>query len=150
MQTATMTTTQREKTMNNNLQNGTALAGRVLLALIFVLSGINKITSFDGTLGYMTSAGLPMANVLLVLTILVELGGGLLIVLGLKTRWIALLIFLFLIPVTLVFHNPSANPAQAQQQMIHLLKNLSIMGGMLHLFTFGPGAWSLDGRRAAS
>lgn len=134
--------------MNQNLQNGVALTGRILLALLFVLSGINKITSFDGTLGYMTSAGLPMAHTLLLLTIAVELGGGLLIMLGLQTRWIALLVFLFLIPVTAVFHNPWGDPAQAQQQMTNLLKNLAIMGGMLQLFTFGPGAWSIDGRRA--
>ena len=131
--------------MNQNMQNSTALAGRILLALIFVLSGFNKITGFDGTAAYMASAGLPFTKVLLVLTIAVELGGGLLIMLGWKARWVALVVFLFLIPVTLVFHNP----AQGQQQMIHLLKNLAIMGGMLHLFAFGAGAWSVDGRRSA-
>jgi putative oxidoreductase len=135
--------------MNQNLQNFTALAGRILLALIFVLSGFNKITGFEGTLAYMSNAGLPFTNVLLVLTIMVELIGGLLIMLGWQTRWVALAVFLFLIPVTLVFHNPSANPAQAQQQMIHMLKNISIMGGMLHLFAFGAGAWSVDGRSKA-
>jgi putative oxidoreductase len=131
--------------MNKNVQNSTALTGRILLALIFVLSGFNKITGFDGTAAYMASAGLPLTKVLLVLTIAVELGGGLLIMLGWKARWVALVVFLFLIPVTLVFHNP----AQGQQQMIHLLKNLAIMGGMLHLFAFGAGAWSVDGRRSA-
>lgn len=134
--------------MNQNMQNSTALAGRILLALIFVLSGFNKITGFDGTAAYMASAGLPFTKVLLVLTIAVELGGGLLIMLGWKARWVALVVFLFLIPVTLVFHNPAADPAQAQQQMVHLLKNLAIMGGMLHLFAFGAGAWSVDGRRS--
>jgi putative oxidoreductase len=135
--------------MNQNMQNSTALAGRILLALIFVLSGFNKITGFDGTAAYMASAGLPFTKVLLVLTIAVELGGGLLIMLGWKARWVALVVFLFLIPVTLVFHNPAADPAQAQQQMVHLLKNVAIMGGMLHLFAFGAGAWSVDGRRSA-
>ncbi|HEV7618478.1 MAG TPA: DoxX family protein [Burkholderiaceae bacterium] len=134
--------------MNQNMQNSTALAGRILLALIFVLSGFNKITGFDGTAAYMASAGLPFTKVLLVLTIAVELGGGLLIMLGWKARWVALVVFLFLIPVTLVFHNPAADPAQAQQQMVHLLKNVAIMGGMLHLFAFGAGAWSVDGRRS--
>jgi putative oxidoreductase len=134
--------------MNQNMQNSTALAGRILLALIFVLSGFNKITGFDGTAAYMASAGLPFTKVLLVLTIAVELGGGLLIMLGWKARWVALVVFLFLIPVTLVFHNPVADPAQAQQQMVHLLKNVAIMGGMLHLFAFGAGAWSVDGRRS--
>jgi putative oxidoreductase len=96
----------------------------------------------------MASAGLPFTKVLLVLTIAVELGGGLLIMLGWKARWVALVVFLLLIPVTLVFHNPAADPAQAQQQMVHLLKNVAIMGGMLHLFAFGAGAWSVDGRRS--
>jgi putative oxidoreductase len=133
--------------MNQNVQNAAALAGRILLALIFVLSGFNKIGGFNGTLGYMASAGLPFPSLLLVLTILMELGGGLLLVVGWQTRWVALAFFLWLIPVTLVFHTASHNPAEAQNQMIHFLKNVSIMGGMLNLFAFGPGAWSLDGRR---
>lgn len=134
--------------MNPNLQNATALAGRILLALIFVLSGFNKIGGFEGTVGYMTSKGLPFASVLLVLTIAMELGGGLLLVVGWKARWVALAFFLWLIPVTLVFHTASSNPGEAQNQMIHFLKNVSIMGGMLQLVAFGPGAWSLDGRRS--
>lgn len=133
--------------MNQNVQNTAALTGRILLALIFVLSGFNKIGGFDGTVAYMAGAGLPFASALLVLTIAMELGGGLLLVAGWQTRWVALAFFLFLIPVTLVFHTASSNPAQAQQQMIQLLKNISIMGGMLQLFAYGAGAWSVDGRR---
>lgn len=137
----------RAKMMNQNVQNATALAGRILLALIFVLSGFNKIGGFSETAAYMTSMGLPFASLLLVLTIAMELGGGLLLVAGWQTRWVALAFFLWLIPVTLVFHTTSHNPGEAQNQMIHFLKNISIMGGMLHVFAFGPGAWSLDGRR---
>ncbi len=136
--------------MNTNVQNTAALAGRILLALIFIISGYGKITGYAGTAGYMASKGLPMVAVLLPLTILVELGGGLLIALGWKARWAAAVIFLFLIPVTLVFHNPAGlDAAQAQQQMINLLKNVSIMGGMLGLFAFGPGGFSLDARQGA-
>ena len=134
--------------MNTNLQNTTALVGRILLATIFVLSGFNKIGGFDGTVGYMASAGLPFASFLLVLTIAMELGGGLLLIVGWQTRWVALAFFQFLIPVTLVFHTASHNPAEAQSQMINLLKNISIMGGMLQVFAFGAGAWSLDARRS--
>lgn len=133
--------------MNPNLQNSAALVGRILLALIFILSGFNKITGFDGTAAYMASTGLPFASLLLVLTIAMELGGGLLLAVGWQARWVALAFFLFLIPVTLVFHTSSTTPEHAQQQMIQLLKNISIMGGMLHVFAFGAGAWSLDGRR---
>jgi len=136
--------------MNTNLQNSAALAGRILLALIFIISGYGKIGGYAGTAGYMASKGLPMVGVLLTLTILVEFGGGLLIALGWKARWVAAVIFLFLIPVTLVFHNPAGlAPAEAQQQMIQLLKNLSIMGGMLGLFAFGPGGYSLDAAKKA-
>ena len=136
--------------MNTNVQNTAALAGRILLALIFIISGFGKITGYAGTAGYMASKGLPMVAVLLPLTILVELGGGLLIALGWKARWAAAVIFLFIIPVTLVFHNPAGlDAAQAQQQMINLLKNLSIMGGMLGLFAFGPGGFSLDAKQGA-
>ena len=136
--------------MNTKVQDSAALAGRILLALIFIISGYGKITGYAGTAGYMASKGLPMVAVLLPLTILVELGGGLLIALGWKARWAAALIFLFLIPVTLVFHNPiGLDAAQAQQQMINLLKNVSIMGGMLGLFAFGPGGFSLDAKQSA-
>jgi putative oxidoreductase len=136
--------------MNTNLQNSAALAGRILLALIFIISGFGKITGYAGTAGYMASKGLPMVDVLLPLTILVELGGGLLIAIGWKARWAAAAIFLYVIPVTLVFHNPvGLAPAEAQQQMINLLKNVSIMGGMLGLFAFGPGGFSLDAKKTA-
>jgi len=128
--------------MNSNLQNGSALVGRLLLAMLFVLSGFQKITGYSGTAGYMASAGLPMIGLLLPLTILIELGGGLLLVIGWQTRWVALVMFLFLIPVTLTFHNVAVDPTQ----MVMLLKNAAIMGGMLQLFAFGPGAWSIDGR----
>jgi putative oxidoreductase len=133
---------------NQNIQNAAALIGRILLGLIFVISGFGKIGGYAGTAGYMASQGLPLVSILLPLTILVELGGGLLLMAGWKVRWVALVFVLFLIPVTIVFHNPAGlDPAQAQQQMINLLKNLAIMGGMLQVVAFGAGAWSLDGRR---
>jgi len=136
--------------MNTTVQNTAVLVGRILLALIFIISGYGKIGAYAGTAGYMASKGMPMVDVLLPLTILVELGGGLLIALGWKARWAAAAIFLFLIPVTLVFHNPAGlDPAAAQQQMINLLKNVSIMGGMLGLFAFGPGGFSLDAKKSA-
>jgi putative oxidoreductase len=134
--------------MNNpNVMNTAALAGRILLAVIFIISGFGKLTAFAATAGYMASKGLPMVPVLLVLTILVELGGGILLAVGFKARWAALALFLFLIPTTLVFHKFwGIDPAQAQMQQTQFLKNLAIMGGMLYVFAFGPGAYSADRR----
>jgi putative oxidoreductase len=135
--------------MSTKLQDSAALIGRILLALIFIIAGFGKITGYAGTAGYMASKGMPLVEVLLPLTILVELGGGLLIAVGWKARWVAAVIFLFLIPVTLVFHNPiGLDAAQAQQQLTNLLKNVSIMGGMLGLFAFGPGGFSLDAKKS--
>jgi putative oxidoreductase len=132
---------------NQNIQNAAALVGRILLGLLFVIAGFGKISNFAGTAGYMQSNGLPFVSILLPLTIAVEFGGGLLLMLGWKARWVALVFVLFLIPVTVVFHNPAGDPAHAQEQMTNLLKNLAIMGGMLQVVAFGAGVWSLDGRR---
>jgi putative oxidoreductase len=121
------------------------LVGRVMLALIFMISGFSKITHFAGTAAYMTSKGMPLSQVLLVGAIVVELGGGLMLAAGWKARWAALAIFLFAIPTTLVFHPFWAvDAAETQNQMIHFLKNIAIMGGMLYVVVFGPGPLSLD------
>ncbi|MFP5345143.1 MAG: DoxX family protein, partial [Gammaproteobacteria bacterium] len=88
------------------------LAGRLLLALIFILAGYSKLTGWGegGTLGFMESKGIPFASIALGIAILIELGGGLLIALGVFARWAAFIIFLFLIPVTLIFHPFWADP----------------------------------------
>jgi len=131
--------------MNTQLQNTLILAGRILLALIFIFAGFDKMVHYAGTAGYMASAGMPWINLLLPLAILAELGGGLAIAVGWKTRWAAAALCLFIIPATLVFHAFWASPAaEAQMQMIHFMKNLAIMGGMLVLAAFGPGAWALE------
>jgi len=131
--------------MNSNVTNAAALAGRILLAVIFVISGYGKIGGFQGVVGYIGSKGLPMPEVLAALTIALELGGGLLLMLGWKVRWVAVLFFLGLIPTTLIFHRFwGIDAAQVQAQQINFLKNVSIMGGMLLAFAYGPGAWSVD------
>lgn len=126
--------------MNTNLQNVAALAGRMLIAALFVMGGIEKIMHFYSTTDYMARAGMPAVELFAIGAILAELGGGLLLVIGWKTRWAAAALFLFLIPVTLMFHNP----ATGEEAVIHFMKNLSIMGGMLMLVAFGPGRFSLD------
>jgi putative oxidoreductase len=116
-----------------------ALAGRILLALIFLLSGIDKVVHYAPTLGYMTKAGLPFPEALLVASIVVEIVAALAIIAGWKTRWAAAALILWMIPVTLVFHNPSGG----QEQMAHFMKNVAITGGLLMLWASGPGALSL-------
>ena len=134
--------------MFNNLQNPLALVGRILLALIFVTSGFSKIGGFDGTVGYIASKGLPMASVVAVLTILVELGGGLALVLGFYARWAALALAVFTLLAAFIFHNYWAVPAaQVMMQQINFWKNVSIAGGMLMVVAFGAGAFSLDAKR---
>ena len=131
--------------MNPAYSNIATLVARILLAAIFIISGFGKITGYEGTAGYMAAQGLPLVGILLPLTIAIELGGGLLLALGWKARWAAALLFLFLIPATLVFHQFwGIDPKLAQMQQIHFLKNVAIMGGMLMVAAFGPGAWSVD------
>ena len=125
-----------------------ALLGRIALAAIFVWSGAGKITGFSNTAGYIASKGLPMPAVLTAITIFVELGLGFAIVLGWRARIAALLIALWLIPTTFLFHNFWAAPAaQAMMQQINFMKNVSIFGGMLLLMAFGAGRYSIDGGR---
>lgn len=125
-----------------------ALVGRILLALLFLKSGWGKIPGFEGTAGYMASKGLPMPQVLLVITIVVELAAGVMLVVGYKARLAALALFLWLIPVTFVFHQFWGIPAeQVQNQTNHFFKNVSIMGGMLMVYALGPGGFSLDHKR---
>jgi putative oxidoreductase len=128
-----------------NLQPLGLLVGRVLLALIFIIAGFGKLTSFSGTAAYMTSHGIPAAQVFLIPTILIELGGGISLAIGFKARWAAFAIFLFIIPTSLIFHAFwAADPAHVQMQMIQFQKNLAIMGGMLYVVVNGAGPWSVD------
>jgi putative oxidoreductase len=122
-----------------------ALVGRVLLGLIFVVAGWGKLTGFAGAVGYIASKGLPMPELLAAVAVAFELGGGLALVVGFKARWAALAIAVFMIVITPIFHNFwDAPAAQAMNQQIHFLKNVSILGGILMVMAFGPGRFSLD------
>src|SRR5687768_7220938 len=122
-----------------------ALVGRIFLALIFILSGFSKIGGFDGTVGYIASKGLPMPQVLAAATILVELGGGILLVLGWKARWAALAIAAFTLLAGFLFHNYwTFPPAQRMDQFNAFWKNIATAGGMLMVFAFGPGRLAVD------
>ncbi len=114
------------------------LAGRLLIAYIFVVAGWGKIAGYAGTAAYMESQGIPGA--LLPLVIATELGGGLLVAVGFQTRIAAFLLAGFSIVSAVLFHY---NPAD-QGQMISFMKNLAMAGGFLFIVANGPGAWSLD------
>lgn len=123
---------------NPALSDAAKLVGRILLALMFVMGGWSKISGYSGTQAYMTSAGVP--SLLLPLVIIVELIGGLMIIVGYKTRLAALALFGFTIAATVLFH---MNWALPMQQLL-FMKNLGIAGGFLVLFAAGAGAYSLD------
>ncbi|MFD2274342.1 DoxX family protein [Undibacterium arcticum] len=107
--------------------------GRAFLGALFFISGIYKIIGFAYVAGWMASSGLPLAGLLLAITIVIEIGGGLMLITGWQARWSALVLALFfLIPVTFVFHAFwSADAASFQNQLTQFLKNLAIVGGML-------------------
>ncbi|MFQ5550419.1 MAG: DoxX family protein [Gemmatimonadales bacterium] len=123
------------------------LAGRILLALIFVVSSLLKAGAWDQTTGYMAHKGMPLIPLFLAGAIVVELLGGFSILLGFKAKVGATVLFVFLIPVSLIFHNFWALEGVEQQvEMTMFLKNLSIMGGLLLVIGLGTGPLSLDNR----
>jgi putative oxidoreductase len=117
-----------------------SLIGRILLALIFLQSGIGKIGNFEGTAKYMASYGMPYPHFFLVGAIFFELVGSITVILGFFTRFGAVLLLIFLIPTTLIFHNIFVDP----KMMIQFMKNVSMFGGFLILLTAGAGRFSLD------
>jgi len=124
------------------IQNQAAPVGRLLIAAIFVISGWGKITGFAGTQAYMEAMGVPGA--LLPVVIALEIVGGIAIIIGWQTRIAALALAGFTLLAGLLFHGDTGD----QIQMIMLLKNVAIAGGLLLLFAFGPGAYALDGRKS--
>ncbi|MEP7068605.1 MAG: DoxX family protein [Usitatibacter sp.] len=131
--------------MNTNTNDTVALIGRILLAVMFIISGFGKLTGFDGTVGYIASKGLPLPQLVAIGTILLELGGGIMLAVGYKARWAALALAGFTLLAGIIFHNFwAAEAAQKMAQQINFMKNISIAGGMLMVFAFGPGRLSVD------
>lgn len=124
----------------SGLQKYAAPVGRVLIAIMFVMSGLGKISGYAGTQGYMESVGVP--GILLPLVIVLEVIGGIAIIVGWQTRLTALALAGFCVISAILFH---ANFAD-QIQMIMFMKNIAIAGGFLFLVANGPGAYSLDNR----
>ena len=124
---------------------------RVLLALMFILAGFSKFAGLEGTAGYIASKGLPMPQVLAFLTAALEVVGGLALAVGFQARIAALLLAVFTVVASVIFHNFWAMPAeQAFMQQLMFMKNLAVAGGLLFVFSAGAGPASFDARRAAA
>jgi putative oxidoreductase len=122
------------------------LVSRVLIAILFILYGIDKITGFEGTVRYITSANLPLPEVAAVIAILVEVVLGALLLIGFQTRWVALAMFAYVLILPFIFHAYWAVPAsQMAMQKLMFYKDLAIAGGLLAIAACGPGDWSVDG-----
>lgn len=134
--------------MNESYKSYVSVIGRLLLALMFILSGFGKLTDIQGTAGYIASGGLPVPAVLAVAVGLLELLGGLALVLGYQVRLAGLVLALFTLAASVVFHAYWSAPAE-QQFVTQLLfmKNISVAGGLLLVSALGAGLLSLDARR---
>lgn len=119
-------------------------AGRLLIGLPFAMSGLSKLAAIGPTTEAIRAAGLPLPSLALAVSVAVELGGGLLLIAGFKSRIAAAVLALFSLTTALTFHTNFAD----QNQMIHFLKNLMMAGGLLQIVAFGAGALSIDNRSA--
>ena len=135
--------------MLNQLKNPLDLVGRILIALLFLPAGIQKISGFAGTVSYATSVGMPMPQIAVGVGLVIEILGGLAILLGWHTRWAALILGFFTLVATFFFHNFWGVPAEAaMMQQLMFWKNIAVVGGLLGYAAHGAGAWSVDGRKA--
>ncbi|MFN4166090.1 MAG: DoxX family protein [Ferrovibrio sp.] len=124
------------------------LLGRILIALLYIPAGINKIGGFQGTVGYIASKGLPLPQVAAAGTIVVEVVVAAALLVGFKARYAALVLAAFTLVAAVIFHNFWAVPAeQVMMQQIQFFKNLAIVGGLLFVAAFGAGPLSLDNRK---
>jgi len=134
-----------------NVPAPVALVARVLLALMFVFAGFSKFGDLAGTAGYIASKGLPLPMVLAFLTAALEVVGGIALIVGFQARIAALALAVFTLLASVLFHNFWAMPADQQMvQQLMFMKNVSVAGGLLLLFTLGAGPASLDARRVAA
>ena len=122
------------------------LVGRLLVATIFLISAFGKLAAPSGTIGYIASVGLPAPSLAYAAALVTELGGGLLLVLGYRTRLVAAGLAVFSVVSALFFHSALGD----QNQMFHFLKNLAMAGGLLQFVAYGAGTLSLDQRRSST
>jgi putative oxidoreductase len=134
---------QMEEDHMSELLRFAPLVGRILIATLFVPAGFSKLTGFQGSVGYAESAGMPVPALAIAAAIAIELGGGLLLLVGYKARWVAAAMALFTVVAAVFFHNDFAD----QMQQINFFKNMAIAGGLLQVVYFGAGPLSVDNRK---
>src|SRR5258707_13988862 len=120
--------------------------GRVLIGLPFAMSGLSKLAAYGPTTEKIAAVGLPLPPLAFAVAVAVELGGGILLIAGFRTRLVAVALVLFSLATAVSFHSNFAD----QNQMIHFLKNIMIAGGLLQIAAFGAGALSIDNRIQAT
>lgn len=132
--------------MNKVIEEWGPLTGRVLISLVFIMSGLGKVFQFDGQVAYAASQGVPLASLAIIVSIVAELAAVAMIVFGFKARLGALILLLWMIPVNLMMHAfwTIADPMAQQMHMIMFMKNVSMMGAMLLIMSFGPGPKSIN------
>ena len=139
------TTTAYSPSLSPQYQASFLLVGRILLALVFVFIGWGHLTNYAGAVAYFTKWEFPVPQGAAVLAILFELGGGILLIIGWKTRWAALALALYTLVALAVAHRFwTYDAAQTFNQYSHFLKNWAIIGGMLVVAAIGPGRYSVD------
>ena len=121
-----------------------AFVGRILYALMFLIFGYGKVTAYGGTVGYMASLGLPAPSLFTLLAIVIEIGGGLLMLVGYQTRLVALALGIYMLVAAFIGHFQLGDLNQFQ----HFWKNIALVGGSLAFVACGAGAYSLDARRS--
>jgi len=133
------------------LQRYLPLIGRICMAWLFVPAGWGKIAGFSGTAAYVASAGLPFPPLMTAIAIVIEIGAGLMLLVGYKARWAAAALALFTIVAAFGFHHYwSMPPEQVAMQKINFNKNVAIFGGLLFIVAFGAGRFSFDENRTAT
>lgn len=139
---------QKDDAMNTSMYNDAlALVGRALLAWLFIPAGWGKVMGFAGAVGYANSVGMPLPEVGVAVALVIELVGGIMLLIGFRTRCAAAALAFFTLVAAVMFHAYWAMSAdQAMMQQIMFNKNLAIAGGLLAFVAFGAGAWSMDAK----
>lgn len=137
--------------MANSSNSAVSLVGRVLISLVFLGSGFMKVAAFSQMKLLLQSKGVPLPAVALAIAAAIEILGGLAVLTGFKTKIAAWILFVFLIPTTLLFHNFwTTQGMERMDNQAHFMKNVAILGGLLLLAAAGPGAYSVDERKAVT